>query len=612
MKLHRPKNLARCLGLLLVWLCFGQAVSRSAIAVGLPSAAVVRVEGPIQGSGTLFTLDGQVMLLTAWHVLRDVANGESVDVVLSNGSVYSVNTTRIQQVGNVDMAIAPVAAPKISEEPLFSDVAITAGEDARIYGFPLASKTLTIRDGMVFSNANIGIDQGYQIIYSVKTEPGMSGGPVVDADGDIVGIHGRGELAERRSFDEKKIVKTRLNNGVPIRYLFLHLTGQDATYKPAEPTTVDDLNSLIYRLWRTKADYGGDYGISLSNKLISLLKGLPDSSYKDKSLVSAHSQRADMYRSVRMYDMAIDDIDYVIQNDEPEEAYMELQKKVFVLRDMGLSGKAMLALDRLIELDPTDIEPYILRGHLHSVNQHFSFALADFDKAIELGSLDASVYSAASRMLWFKGEFAKALSYDMRAIEIDPSDPSVFIRRAFTYKSLKMYEASEADFLTALSLFSNQGQQALMAHRSLFDLYILISDHEKAASVLTLMKNEWPDSHQYLLSSASLNAAKGKHSRAISLYTKVINRQPEQVDLLHLRFLRSLSFSKVKDFKSAIRDLNEVIATGSADGIVYSQRGHAFAHKGNFLLACVDWKKSLSLGFELDLSFVEQFCVDSK
>ena len=112
------------------------------------------------------------------------------------------------------------------------------------------------------------------MIYSMETKPGMSGGPVIDKIGNIIGIHGRGELNQFQSDYKDQIVKTRLNNGVPISYFISYLRGEETSYIPQEPKSIDDLNALTYREWRTKRDHGGEKGIKYTSLLIELLREL--------------------------------------------------------------------------------------------------------------------------------------------------------------------------------------------------------------------------------------------------------------------------------------------------------------------------------------------------
>ena len=58
----------------------------------------------------IFKLNQKIVVLTAWHVLKGVREGEEVDVVLVDGRTGSIDFKSITRIGNVDMAIADVSS----------------------------------------------------------------------------------------------------------------------------------------------------------------------------------------------------------------------------------------------------------------------------------------------------------------------------------------------------------------------------------------------------------------------------------------------------------------------------------------------------------------------
>ena len=96
--------------ILLLWIALPTFFARAAYSETaiIDTRAVARIEGPIQGSGTLFKLNQKIVVLTAWHVLKGVREGEEVDVVLVDGRTGSIDFKSITRIGNVDMAIADV------------------------------------------------------------------------------------------------------------------------------------------------------------------------------------------------------------------------------------------------------------------------------------------------------------------------------------------------------------------------------------------------------------------------------------------------------------------------------------------------------------------------
>ena len=107
-------------------------------------------------------------------------------------------------------------------------------------GFPLNnSQNLRYEKGEVVANAEVGIDQGYQLLYDNKTESGMSGGVLLNSDGELVGLHGRGERDEQSSKGEL-VMKTGVNQGVPITYYNLFTRGSPVVIAKTTATTSDD------------------------------------------------------------------------------------------------------------------------------------------------------------------------------------------------------------------------------------------------------------------------------------------------------------------------------------------------------------------------------------
>ena len=158
-------------------------------------------------------------MLTAWHVVSGNRPGEEVGIYTSDGNEHQLEQGSIQRLGEVDMAVLSFSSGSAYEVAEVGDVK-KVKHDQPIYvaGFPLNnSQNLRYETGEVVANAEVGIDQGYQLLYDNETVAGMSGGVLLNADGDLVGLHGRGEKDEQASSGEL-VMKTGVNQGVPITY----------------------------------------------------------------------------------------------------------------------------------------------------------------------------------------------------------------------------------------------------------------------------------------------------------------------------------------------------------------------------------------------------------
>jgi hypothetical protein len=167
------------------------------------------------GSGVIIGKAGNTYtVLTAYHV---VAVSDRYTVSTNDSFQYPLKN--IQRLANVDLAIAqfestttyPVAQLGNSEQVQPLDTVYVAG-------YPKPGKNIlvpqyTITEGEVTSvmQQRASLD-GYGVAYSNLTRAGMSGGPVLNDQGQVIAIHGRAEGEPEGGVTQKPWV----NLGIPI------------------------------------------------------------------------------------------------------------------------------------------------------------------------------------------------------------------------------------------------------------------------------------------------------------------------------------------------------------------------------------------------------------
>ena len=185
----------------------------------------VRIDGVIQGSGLLIekTKTGY-KVLTTWNVLREQEEKGELDIITNDGKVHVIDGFSISRIPGVDLATATfVSNTNYAVAQIREKARIRAGESVFVYGYPLPTSAVGERvprflKGELIANATAYIKEGYQLIYSNSTLPGMSGGPILDQDGYVIGIHGRGE-ADLEIMNQVGIATKNVTNlGVPISY----------------------------------------------------------------------------------------------------------------------------------------------------------------------------------------------------------------------------------------------------------------------------------------------------------------------------------------------------------------------------------------------------------
>ncbi|WP_186548758.1 tetratricopeptide repeat-containing S1 family peptidase [Synechococcus sp. Minos11] len=186
----------------------------------------VRIEGATQGSGVLVEKRGSVYtVLTAWHVLSSNRPGEEITIVTSDGKSHNKQQGTVKRIGSYDLATLKFKSSTSYKLPVIgSSSDVRSGEKVFVSGYPLATSAVPTSiwrflEGKVIANATgIGIPGGYQLLYSNQTLPGMSGGAVMNSAGQLVGIHGQGEVDTKMTQQQGVVVKTGTNQGIPISY----------------------------------------------------------------------------------------------------------------------------------------------------------------------------------------------------------------------------------------------------------------------------------------------------------------------------------------------------------------------------------------------------------
>ena len=177
----------------------------------------VIIRGPgSDGSGTIIGRKGNTyFVLTAGHVVDNIHPTEEADVETYSKRLYAINTREIVKIPDVDLAVVQFTSkenfkiPEIGNSEALSELA-----PVYVAGYPLIRKQdFNITPGTISSIGTLN-DAGYDLVYTNSTTVGMSGGPVLNEDGQIVGIHGR---ADGKVLGNGTQVKHGFNLGIPIK-----------------------------------------------------------------------------------------------------------------------------------------------------------------------------------------------------------------------------------------------------------------------------------------------------------------------------------------------------------------------------------------------------------
>jgi WD40 repeat protein len=215
-------------------------ISQATVAVVQPSIAVaqsaaqvnsiakqitVLIEGPAaNGSGIIVNREGNIYrILTAAHVVRDLHPTEEAYVITGDRQRYQMNTSTIKTLPDADLAIVEFRSDRNYPIASLGD-SDRATEGATVYvaGFPLPTEAIdhTVYNfvpGQISAKASEFLRDGYNLVYTNDTLPGMSGGPVLNERGEVIGVHGRADTTSLLSANNSDVyVRTGFGLGIPI------------------------------------------------------------------------------------------------------------------------------------------------------------------------------------------------------------------------------------------------------------------------------------------------------------------------------------------------------------------------------------------------------------
>ncbi|ULB47255.1 trypsin-like peptidase domain-containing protein, partial [Limnospira fusiformis KN01] len=173
----------------------------------------VMVDGCAAGSGMIYRRQGNTYyVLTAHHVVRNAQ--DTCLIITPNGIRHRANREVTVPLADVDLAVLTFTSEndyKLARWGNSDRVAV--GQTVYVAGAPVATqavprRTVIISDGKIIGKVSQP-NEGYSFIYNNITQPGMSGGPVFNDRGRVIGVHGRGDRDDRGD-------KTGQNLGIPI------------------------------------------------------------------------------------------------------------------------------------------------------------------------------------------------------------------------------------------------------------------------------------------------------------------------------------------------------------------------------------------------------------
>jgi tetratricopeptide (TPR) repeat protein len=433
---------------------------QSQVAVGLSASEVEKIareitvqvvdsENPnFAGSGTIIKHTGNTYtVLTAGHV----AKGGKKQIITPDKQSYQIKN--IKPLPSLDLAVVEFNSNQTYTTAKIGDSdKVKNNSVVYVAGFPAKTAVtpnvdFRMKDGKV--DAKGSQRDGYDLSYDNRTSRGMSGGAILNEEGELIGIHGRA-ITEASEEDPGQVVITGASGTTIYSSLRQMLAvGVDVGVKPpnvvATAPTADDFYIKGNEKYGQK-DYKG-----------------ARADFTEAIRLNPNSDKAYYSRGIACYKLgdkqgAIADFNSAIKiNPNNDNAYIGRGN---VRSDLGDKLGAIADFNSAIKINPNLVEAYNNRGVTRSSLGDKQGAIADYNSAIKINPNLAQAYNNRGNARDDLGDKQGAIADYNSAIKINPNNAYAYYNRGVVRDNLGDKQGGIADLQKAAELFQQQGNTA--------------------------------------------------------------------------------------------------------------------------------------------------------
>jgi S1-C subfamily serine protease len=174
----------------------------------------VRIDGANGGSGIIIksaikSAGNTYTVLTCWHVVDKKGN---YTVRTGDGKTYQVNYSTVKRIGDIDLAEFQFTSNKnYRPVEIGNSGEVSAGSTVYAFGWAAPDQVSKGREYVPLETTARIVSQPvdeYALVLSNTVKPGMSGGPILDEQGRLIGVSGLSTIDAR--------LETRDFLGIPI------------------------------------------------------------------------------------------------------------------------------------------------------------------------------------------------------------------------------------------------------------------------------------------------------------------------------------------------------------------------------------------------------------
>jgi tetratricopeptide (TPR) repeat protein/V8-like Glu-specific endopeptidase len=563
------------------------------------------------GSGVLVSRQGSTYtLLTADHVLhyrtRDGSNqsdgkikGSRFQIVTPDGKKYQIKPNSIRRQSVLDLTTF-----KITSNQSYQLASIAATDRVAysfsdrdwtfVAGYPDPTKfnrksqqwlwytsvgSSFAREQNFFATKNNNSSTaGYELVYNNLTYGGMSGGAVLNSQGQLIGIHGR---------QENLTTGYGLSLGIPIG-VFNSLTnalGVDSkklNYQALLPVLSSQENKILNAqvAQRQKTELNNTPAPTtefqwLSKGVQQIRIGQTDSAIVSLNnaiklqpkLAAAYYSKGMIY-SQNKPDAAIKEFDRAIQycSEYQVVCISALRAKSVNAISNGEYAIALTAIDKAIRLDAQEAYLHDIKGDILTKLKRFPAAISSYNKAIEL-SPNPYFYYDRGIAYYQSGNKQRGISDFKETFKRNPN-------------AAQLYMTTVTDLYTVEDPIIIDILNAIIALRpQLVEAYVMRGNAYRLFYQNSLSKLDYQKAKQLL--------ASGK--------AEFIYSQNEQAQAKHNQFMLAVIYTSLKEYPQALAIYDRAIVSDPKNPRNYLNRGSLLAKINRYPAALADYNRAISI-----------------
>lgn len=620
------------------------------------------------GSGVIVAKqDNTYYVLTASHVVDN--QNKKYYVVTVDGVKHSVEPNTVSSLPGVDLAVVRFTSTKDYDVATLSTYQSNKKLPTFLYGWarfdnqPKATFSSGYLQPKDFNFGSIkdslSAINGNNLVYTNFSYGGMSGGPLLDSEGRVIGINTAVE-SERDDLDRfymgysLGISTTTVNallEKLDLKRQWLNLTNSqpkvisaqdvESLYKnnkylinpEVEKVNLDYQGWMNYGnlLWRT-SNY--EKAVEAFDKAI-LLKEDSYQAYYAKGLVlrnlNRYSEAGDV--SLKAFEINYNyfpalkqlvslfvpvDIDRLDYSGEDIKVLKESTSSALKIIDFALkdnfdseylhyakfsilyhtyqNDQAMMSIDKAIQLSPKNYYFYMRRGIFYGEQKQYKLAIKDLNKAVSLSPNIPTIHFALGNIYKKLEKYNLAIEYYTRAIELDPAYANAYFSRSESYAALNKIQLAIEDLDKLIDLKPNDKGLYILRGAG----YQEIGNYKSAIKDFTYaIKLNNNDSNVYSHRGQTYYEIK-EYELAIKDYTYAIKLNSDNEDVY---FNRGIAFNILGKYQQAVRDFSWVIEHNNNAYDAYYNRGLSFSGLEKHEIAIEDFNRTL----ELNPNYIEAY-----